>query len=145
MFRRPVALAAAAFAVTLLAGCGVIPSPQDVVENTIEETIEDATGTDVSTGRLPSDWPGLPTPDGQLLSSLAADGTYVLSYLLDDDTPITGLRDTLVGQGFEVTAETTGEINALVLVGPDWTVSLGWYVTDGKTALNYGVTPTPAS
>lgn len=145
MFRRPVVLAALALTGTLLAGCGLIPGPQDLVEDTIENTIEQATGTDVSTGQLPSDWPGLPTPDGQLLSSLAADGTYVLSYLLEDDAPIGALRDTLVGQGFEVTAESTGEFNALVLVDPEWTVSLGWYVTDGQVALNYGVTPTPAS
>lgn len=138
---RRLTLVALAAGTLLLAGCVVIPSPADIVEN----TIEGATGTDVSTGQLPSDWPGLPTPDGQLLSSVAADGSYVLSYLLDDEGAITAVRDTLVGQGYEVTAETTGEFNATVLVDPEWTVSLGWYATEGKFALNYGVTPTPSS
>lgn len=62
--------------------------------------------------------------------------TYVLNYLLDDDAAIVALRDAPVSDGFEVTVESNGELSSLVLVDPEWTVSLARYAADGRIALS---------
>lgn len=148
--RRPLALAAASL-LTLsfaLTGCAVpIPGIGNVqlpVEG-IKNAIQDATGLDVNVGAsstVPADWPGLPLPDGTLISSVVAGGVFSLSYELKDAAPIDSLRAALLAEGFEVTAETSGDLGAWVAAGPGWTVSLGWYSDNGLVYLNYSAVPT---
>jgi hypothetical protein len=149
MLHRTLLFGSLALAALLLTGCStLIPDPGQIVEDTVggvvEDTIEGATGADVNTGTLPSDWPGLPTPDGQLISSVAADGTYVLDYLLDDVSAIDAVKESLIAQGFEVTVESLGELNVVQLVDPEWTVSFTWYELEDGIGLNYSASPTPS-
>lgn len=150
--RTPLALlAAVGLAALTLTGCsGIVPNVQQLTQNAIEGIAENATGVDVgidagSGVALPPEWPGLPTPDGQLVSTIAADGVISLSYLVADDAAALALKTALVAEGFEVTVESLGDLNAVVLTNPEWTISLSW-VADGSGQgmfLNYGITPTP--
>lgn len=85
MRRTTPALAGLALALALtLSGCFANPLDQlteGLVEGGVEQIIEDQTGVDVDvdgTGAsLPADWPAdVPTPDGEVVLSAAADGTF---------------------------------------------------------------------
>jgi len=144
--------AALALAALLLVGCGsLIPTPEKIAEDTIKEgvekTVEEATGTsvDIDPTSLPDGFPDLPTPEGELISTLAVDDTYSLSYRLDDEAAVDAVKAALLADGYEVTGEASGEFNAFVAANPEWTVSLSWYDDgEGSVVLAYGAARTPA-
>lgn len=136
----------AGIAAAVLSGCGSLPSPQDAVEGAVENAVEDATGSEISVGEdvsLPTGWPDLPLPDGKLLSSFAVDGIYSLDYQVADESAVQALNDALVSAGYELTAESSGEINVRSLTSPDWVASMTWYDAEDLDGVHllYGVAP----
>lgn len=133
-----------------LTGCAGLPVPglggEQLSEEAIEETLEEATGSSVDIGdsvEVPSSWPGLPLPEGTLIASVVVEDIYSLTYQLDGDAPIQALQDALLADGFVVQAESLGELSLWNAATPEWTVSLAWYEGDGGTVeLQYGVAPT---
>ena len=90
--RTPITVIAAAAIAIGLSGCFGNPV-ESIIESTVEEAVEGATGvevdvdTDGSGASVPADFPSeLPMPDGKLISSLAADGTFILDFEVSDDT-----------------------------------------------------------
>lgn len=152
MSRRLIAAASLSLAALALSGCGsIIPSPEKIAEDAlkegVEQAVEDATGTsvDIDPTALPEGFPDLPTPEGTLISSLVGDGIFSLTYLLDDESAVTTVEEALLADGYEVTADSSGDLNVFVAQGPEWTVSLTWYHDGEGVALSYGAVPTPAS
>lgn len=152
MSRHLTATVTLGLAALLLVGCGsLIPSPEKLAEDTIKEgvekTVEEATGTsvDIDPTSLPDGFPDLPTPEGELISTVAADDTYSLTYRVDDESAVDAVKEVLLADGYEVTGEVGGELNVFVAANPEWTVSLSWYDDgEGSVVLAYGATPTPA-
>lgn len=143
---RPAAAAAVIAASLLLTGCGsLIPTPEQIIGDTVENAVEDATGTSIDVGGnadLPESWPGLPTPEGGLTSSFSAAGTYSLTYLLPDDAAVHAFKDELIADGYELTSEMSGELGIYVLESDEWVLSLSWYEVEGEGVyLSYGAAP----
>jgi hypothetical protein len=139
----PPAAAVVIAASLLLTGCGtLIPSPEQIIGDTVENAVEDATGTSIDAGgnaSLPESWPGLPTPGGSLQSSISSDGAYSLTYTMDDAAPIDALKDDLLADGFTIESELRGDLNMYVLRSDDWVVTLSWYDLEGEGVyLSYG-------
>jgi hypothetical protein len=142
----PIAVLGAAALTLSLTGCFGNP-----VENLVEGVIENQTGVDVDTSagggsaQVPDGWPGLPIPEGQIVSSLAIDTTYTLTIKVASDEVAGSVADQIEGLGYEVLAEgDMGELKTTVLQGPEWTVSLSWYTDpdSNDVLLNYGVAKT---
>ena len=85
-----------------LSGCFANPLEQlteGLVEGGVEQLIEDQTGVDIDVNgngaSLPDSWPSdVPTPDGTVLFSAAAGGTFTASFEVAD----TGVVDRLTGE-----------------------------------------------
>lgn len=129
-----------------LSGCFGNP-----VENLVEGVIENQTGVDVEVGgtgggaAVPENWPGLPIPDGDLISSLAVDGTFVLTMMVETEDEIERVIAELITQGYAETARAdTSGFKTVVVASDELTASFSWYPDEesGNFGLNYGVTPT---
>jgi hypothetical protein len=142
---RPVSLIIGSVLVFSLSGCFANP-----VQGLIEGVIEEQTGIDVNTGsggssaELPAGWPGLPVPDGQIISAISSDGTYLVSSIVTSEASIESVVTELKGSGYEETSRTDlGEIQAVVLSGSEWAITLGWFPGDdpGTFIVTYGIAP----
>jgi hypothetical protein len=142
---KPLSLIIGSVLVFSLSGCFANP-----VQGLIEGVIENQTGIDVNTGsggssaELPAGWPGLPLPDGQIVSAISSDGTYIVSMLTTSEESIESVISQLEGSGYELSSRSDlGEIQAVILNGNEWTVTLGWFPGDdpGTFIVTYGVAP----
>ncbi|MGV8885635.1 MAG: hypothetical protein ACOH1T_08635 [Microbacteriaceae bacterium] len=137
-----VSVAASALLVLSLSGCFANP-----LEGIVEGVIEKQTGIDVGTGSggssasLPDGWPGLPVPDGEIQSSIAADGTYVVTMLIDEEASIEAIVAQLEGSGYTTEADSNfGGLRGVVMSNDEMSVTLSWLPDEdsGKFILNYG-------
>lgn len=145
----PVVVLATAAALTL-SGCFANPLDQlteNLIEGGVEQIIEGQTGVDVDLGgagaTLPESFPaGMPTPNGELLYSLAIDDSYALTYSIPDIAVTGALYAELEGAGFALMSEVNmGEgasgrvyendsynVSAFAATNDDGTVSLQYTV-----------------
>lgn len=125
------------------------------VENVIEGAIEGETGGDVEfsapgTGgsSLPDSWPAdVPTPEGEILFSLASDGTYSATILVSDIAVVEAVHAELEAGGYALISEADfGGIVSKVFEGEAYSVTSG-VVPDEETggfSVQWGiVTRTP--
>lgn len=138
----PRAIVVAAVALTLT-GCAVNP-----IQGVVEGVIENQTGIDVSTSSggqsatLPAGWPDLPVPGGTIISSIASDTTFALTFEVDDESAVDGLIGELTGRGYtQASSIDFGELKGAVLESSEYTVSLTWTpnTANDKLVLSYGV------
>ncbi|MEV8273323.1 hypothetical protein [Microbacterium sp. NPDC077184] len=133
-----------------LAGCAsLVPTPENIVEGVVEQVAEqsgedldvdvDVTGDGVS---LPTDWPGLPVPEGRLFSAIKMGDSFSLSVEVDSEDTARATADEIIASGFEVLSETDyGELKGLVLKSADWSIVYGWTVSDEGITVSYTITP----
>ena len=109
----------------------------------MENAIEGATGAEVdvsgdgSSVSLPDSWPGeLPVPDGNILFSLSAGGTYTATVVVANEAAAKAGYEQFVADGYEVTAELSlGEGSyAYSLVSDAWAVQYTWGIDEEGTA-----------
>lgn len=138
----------AAATAALLSGC--FPNPlESLAENAgqdlVEGIIEEQTGAEIGTGgELPSDWPGLPVPEGEIAASFVATGIYNLTIITADEATIEDTIAELEASGFtKTTSGDLGGFKSAVLEGAEWTVTFAWGADEssGGFALNYSAAP----
>ena len=148
-----ISLAVAAGITVSLSGCFGNPLERftdGLVEGTVENVIEGTTGVDVDVdgtgGSLPDSWPAeVPVPDGSILFSLAAAGTYSVTTTVGSSDAAKAGYEQFVSNGYEVVSEISlGEAGyAYGLTTPQWTVQYSWGADDEGTAtVNITATPT---
>lgn len=122
------------------------------IKNIVEEVVEDRTGIEVSTGEngrsaaLPDDWPGLPVPEGRIVSAMTIEGTHSLTIEVSREDLIESTIAELLAGGFTEAAKADyGQMVTLVLSSPEWNVSLGWLREDGEDARVLTYTASPVS
>lgn len=124
------------------------------VEDVIEGAIESETGSDVdfsapgSGASLPASWPSdVPTPEGEVLFSLASDGTYSATILVSDMGVVDAVHAELEAAGYTVVSEADfGGILTKVFEGSAYSVTSGVVPDEetGQFSVQWGiVTQTP--
>lgn len=122
------------------------------VENIIEGAIEGETGSDVDInvpgtggGSLPSSWPSdVPTPSGDILFSLASDGTFAATIDVGDAAAVEAIYAELEGAGYTIVSEADlGGIVSKIYENDAYTVTVGTMPDDGSGSLvvQYGISP----
>lgn len=123
------------------------------VEKIVEDIVEQQTGVEVdvdtdgtggTTVSLPEGWPGLPTPNGHLASTMSLDGTYALTYVVSSTDELENLIQQLLAQGFTETARADyGEMISATLSSAEWHATLGIIIDKdaSEQVLQYTVTP----
>lgn len=153
MNRTTPALAALALgSVLTLSGCFANPLDQlteGLVEGGVEQIIEDQTGVDVdvngSGASLPDSWPAdVPTVDGSILFSAAADGTFTAGITVASTAAAEDAFTRLLDAGYTQTGEfDLGDgASTRTFENGAWTVGI-IIVPDGTGAaqVQYSVTP----
>lgn len=127
----------------------------DGVENLVEGAIEGETGTDVDFSApgtdgatLPDSWPAdVPTPEGEVIFSLASDGTYSATILVSDMSVIDAVHAELEAAGYTVISEADfGGIVTKMFEGETYSVTSGVVPDEetGQISVQWGiVTRTP--
>lgn len=137
-------LAAPIVALTL-AGCGIGPSPEGIVERIVEEAAAQSgedLDFDVDTSgegaSLPTGWPDLPVPEGRIVSAMKISDSFNISVeIADEDAARTTISE-LQAAGFELTGETDfGELKGAVLSSPEWNAVLGWTISEDGIVMSY--------
>jgi len=99
-------------------------------------TIETEDGSSIDFGtssKVPDSWPGLPLPNGNLVSSYATGSEFALTYQ-SSEADIEKLIASLQGQGFEETSSMDmGELKSRTLENAKHQVTLGWFQEEGDT------------
>lgn len=125
------------------------------VENVIEGAIEGESGGDVDIsapgtggGSLPDSWPAdVPTPEGEILFSLASDGTYSATILVSDMAVVDSVHAELEAAGYTVISEADfGGILTKVFEGEAYSVTSGVVPDEetGQFSVQWGIaTRTP--
>ncbi|WP_010204801.1 hypothetical protein [Salinibacterium sp. PAMC 21357] len=120
-----------------------------LVEGTVEKVVEGTTGVDVDVdgtgGSLPDSWPSeVPVPDGKILFSLAAAGTYSATLTVDSQDKAKAGYEQFVANGYEVVSEISlgDQGYAYGLQSDNWTVQYSWGADDEGTA-TVNVTASP--
>lgn len=153
MRRTAPAIAALGLGLALtLTGCFANPLEglvEGVVEGGVEQIIQDQTGVDVdlngSGASLPDSWPAdVPTVDGQVMFSAAAEGSFTAAITVNDIGTAQGAFDALtdagynqvaelsLGEGSESRAFENGTYNVAVIVAQN---------EDGTALVQYTVSP----
>jgi len=153
--KNAISIALAAGIAVSLSGCFGNPLERitdGLIEGTVENVIEGATGVDVdvdgdgSGGSLPDSWPAeIPVPDGSILFSLAAAGTYSATLTVDSEDAAKAGYEKFVSNGYEVVSEISlgDQGYAYGLSNPEWTVQYSWGAEDEGTAtVNITASPT---
>ncbi|WP_294179422.1 hypothetical protein [uncultured Schumannella sp.] len=133
-----------------LSGCFANPLEsitEGLVENGVEELIEGQTGVDIDVNgsgvSLPDSWPSeLPLPDGELLFSIAAGGTYSAQFEVSDDSAFLNLGAQLQSAGYELVSE--ADFGGLLSAGYEndtYFITLSYVPGEGDTGngLQYGI------
>ncbi|QAV70875.1 hypothetical protein ESZ53_10730 [Salinibacterium sp. UTAS2018] len=132
------AIAIAAGLSLSLSGCFANPLESftdNLIEDTVENAIEGATGVDVdvdgdgSGGSLPKSWPAeVPAPDGNILFSLGIDDGYSATIQVDSDAAAEAGYEALVSSGFEMISEfSLGDEGVMYgLESDSWIVQYSW-------------------
>ena len=138
---RRAALPAVVVSLALLSGCA--PSMPSI-PGSLEDVVEQVTGGAVDVGgntSVPSDWPGLPLPQGNLVTVLSVAGTFSLTYEIADEGVANALLAELAGAGFVEEAEADyGTFKSYFVSRDDYTVTIGVTI-DKSVGLLYTVTP----
>lgn len=75
-----------------------------------------------------------PLPEGELLSAIGSDGTYVLTYTVEDAAAFDELLTRYTALGYEqVSSEAPGMFKAATLTGDRWRVELAYPEVAGFT------------
>lgn len=142
--RAPLTIAA----ITLLAvgatGCFQNPieaAIQGAVNDTVENVVEDATGADIdvdldgSGATIPDGFPSeLPLPEGNLVSALAVDDTYVLSYESTEDAAAAIVAE-YKAAGWNVVSEADyGDLKIFAFDNGEWQAGISTAI-DGETVM----------
>lgn len=107
---------------------------ENVVSGGVENLIEDQLGEDVDIsvpgtggGTLPSSWPAdVPTPDGEIVFSLAAAGNYSATILVSDQGVVDAVYGQLESAGYSLTTEADfGGLLSRIYENDTYTVSVG--------------------
>lgn len=142
--RAAALLSVASVATLLLTGCAGNPV-QDMVDRTIEDSVEGATGGEVELGGdLPADFPAsVPVIDGTIeLAGGTGDGTegWVVVLTSQASDPVGDAASALTGAGFTEDSTLSGEAaGGSVYTDGQYLVVL---VGDGST-VTYSVAPAP--
>lgn len=127
-----------------LAGCA---NPiEQLINNTVEEAIEGATGVEVDTGDgvdLPDGFPSdIPLPSGSPILALSIDGGYTVTYTLGSAADADAIVEELK-RAFTTDAESDfGGMKIWSFTGSDYTVGVTMLEQDDGTAqLVYVVAP----
>lgn len=134
-----------ALAVTLLAltGCAGLPVPgiEGVVEDVVEGALEGQTGVDIDSGAnvsVPAEFPSeFPLPAGTLTSVVVVEGTFSLTYSVDDEAVAQQLVDDVTALGFtELAVSDMGDLQSWILDRDGRSVQVG-LVRDEPLILTY--------
>jgi len=140
--RAVIAVAIAGVTASLLTGCFANPV-EELVNRSVEEAVEGATGGDVSlTGELPADFPTeVPVIEGKIGLSAGAGGTegWIVAITSSSNDAMAEAAAALEAAGYtEDTSVSGGELGAKVYTGSGYLVLLAG---EGGT-VSYTVTPT---
>lgn len=142
MKTRLAALPVAVVTLAVLSGCAPgLPS----LPNSVESIIEQATGGSVDVGgnvNVPSGWPNLPLPQGELISAISVDQTFSLTYTIPSAAAADALLVELASAGFSTESEADyGGFRTHILTDGVLSVTVG-VMTDGEAVtLIYSSTP----
>ena len=139
--RVAIAVAIAGVTAALLTGCFGNPA-EELVNRSVEDAVEGATGGDVSLGgELPADFPtSVPLVDGDISLAAGAGGAegWVVVITSSAADPVVDAAAALEGAGFtEDTAVTGAGVGAKVYSNAEYLV----FVAGGGTTVSYTVTP----
>jgi len=141
------AIAIAAGLSISLSGCFGNPLESftdNLIEDTVENAIEGATGVDVdvdgdgSGGSLPKSWPDeVPAPDGKIVFSLGIDDGYSATIQVDSDAAAEAGYEKLLSSGFEMNSEISlgGEGVMYGLESENWNVQYSWGTNEEEGTL----------
>ncbi|GHD82154.1 hypothetical protein CLV85_0049 [Salinibacterium amurskyense] len=136
------AIAIAAGLTVSLSGCFGNPLESftdNLIEDTVENAIEGATGVDVDVdgdgtgGSLPKSWPAeVPAPDGDILFSLGMDDGYSATIQVDSDAAAEAGYEALISSGFEMISELSLGDNGYLygLESDSWIIQYSWGTTE---------------
>lgn len=139
-----------------LSGCFANPLDnlvEDVVGGGVENLIEEKLGEDVDINipgedggaTLPDNWPSdVPTPEGEVIFSAAAEGGFQASIQVSDQSVVDALYADLEAAGY--TLEGEADLGGLVsrnYVGPDFGIVVGSISDEetGQVTVQYILTP----
>lgn len=132
----PAALLTAGLLTLTLSGCFANPL-EELTESGVEGIVEEATGVDVDvdsdgSASIPDDFPAeVPLPPGSPTTSLDVDGTFQLTYQIDDAAVAEALVEELVAGGYtELATSDLGQLKTWVYENATYTVSIS-LLTDG--------------
>ncbi|WP_100810908.1 MULTISPECIES: hypothetical protein [unclassified Microbacterium] len=135
-----------------LVGCSLVPSPDNIVEGLVEEAAAQSgedVDLDVDTSgdgaSLPDGWPGLPVPEGRIVSAIKMGDSYSISIEVTSEDAARAVVDELAASGFDMMGETDyGELKGAMLTSPEWNVVYGWTASDEGIVVSYTVSPVAA-
>ena len=126
---------------------------EDVVSGGVENLIEDQLGENVDINvpgsdggaSLPDSWPSdVPTPDGEVVFSAAAEGSFQASILVSGQSVIDALYADLEAAGYTLEGEANlGGLVSRNYTGPDFSIVVGAISDEdtGEVTVQYILTP----
>src|SRR5690606_13398888 len=96
-------------------------------------------GSNVS---VPSGWPNLPLPQGELVSAISVDQTFSLTYRIPSAAAADALLAELAGAGFSTESDADyGDFRTHVLTDGVLSVTVGVMSNDDEVSMIYSSTP----
>ena len=126
---------------------------EDAVSGGVENLIEDQLGDDVDINvpgsdggaSLPSSWPAdVPTPDGEVVFSAAAEGSFQATILVSGQSVVDALYADLEAAGYTLEGEANlGGLVSRNYTGPDFAIVVGSISDEetGEVTVQYILTP----
>ena len=138
--------AALMLGVGAIALTGCVNPVEQLINNTVEDTIEGATGVDIDTGdgaSVPEGFPSdIPLPSGSPLVALAVDGGYTVTYTLPSVADGEGIIEQLKARYTADSESDFGGMKIWSFTGSDYTVGVTLLEQeDGTAQLLYVVAP----
>lgn len=138
--------AALMLSVGAIALTGCVNPVEQLINSTVEDAIEGATGVDVDAGNgasVPEGFPSdIPLPSGSPLVALAVDGGYTVTYTLPSVADGEGIIEQLKSQYTTDSESDFGGMKIWSFTGSDYTVGVTLLEQeDGTAQLLYVVTP----
>lgn len=140
------AAAVAVLVAASLALSGCVNPVEQLINNTVEDAIEGATGVDVDTGDgadIPEGFPSdIPLPPGSPILALSVDGGYSVTYNLASAADADGVLDQMKSMYTTDSESDFGQMKIWAFTGSDYTVGLTLLEQeDGTAQLVYLVSP----
>lgn len=141
-----IAAAALMLGVGAIALTGCVNPVEQLINNTVEDAIEGATGIDVDAGggaSVPEGFPSdIPLPSGAPLAAVAVDGGYTVTYTLPSVADGEAVIDQLKAQYTTDSESDFGGMKIWSFTGSDYTVGVTLLEQeDGTAQLLYVVAP----